>query len=56
MADDNLSSFRVESIVASRARKVMSRKVAISFTDLQTASSRLILFLRPAIMTERFSI
>ena len=55
MADDRFPWCRSESIAASNADKVMSWRLAISFSDFQNASSRLTLVLWPAIATDRFT-
>src|SRR5262245_42665083 len=54
MADDTLAWFRLASISATNAARVMSRSLAISFKLSQNSSSMLTLVLCPAMTIERF--
>src|ERR1700730_4586563 len=55
MADDRFPSCRPESIAATKSDRLISRDVAISFSDFQNGSSRLTLVLWPATTTDRFT-
>src|SRR5260370_40731024 len=55
MADDRDPWYRSESIAVSKVDTVMFWYLAISLSDFQNASSRLILFSWPAITTDRFT-